>query len=159
MNNENKLPVGWIQRSEKINKPSWSWDDNNCDKYHDKDDDDLVWLSFAISSGAEKWISKVDFFKMRISTASPSIVQRWWSWSCLIEFCNCNWSSSQSALQREVARVTLFRLLFQHLFVFTLLLCLLFDQAISIFLVIDLCAFWSKHPERPWSMAKVRILF
>ena len=97
------------------------WVHHDCDNDIDKgeyDDKDLVWLSFAIASGAKKWLSKVDFFKMRISTASPSIVQWWWSWSCLIEFCNCNWSSSQSALQREVARVTLFRLLFQHLFVF-----------------------------------------
>ena len=101
------------------------------DKDHDKDDDGLVWLSCTIATGAEKWFSKVDFFKMRISTASPSTVQWWWSWSCLIEFCNCKWSSSQSALQREVARVTLFRLLFQHLFfLFPAIFLLVFPTSI-----------------------------
>ena len=60
INIEDKLPA---LRSKKINKPSWEHHDydNDCDKGED-DDDDLVWLSFAIASGAahkvhckEKW--------------------------------------------------------------------------------------------------------
>ena len=120
INIEDNLPA---LRSEKINKPSWEHHDydNDCDKGED-DDDDLVWLSFAIASGAahkvhckEKWqgwhcsdcFFNIYFFFKKIQLFSylffPTTI-------CF----------TQSALRRGMTRATLFRFIKIYLFSFYL---------------------------------------